>query len=72
VAKLTFQLARCGYTLRVTSQTYSTEYITPTHTTMTNKMIATSLWKENFLAFKMHLTLTIIFIISLLRTFEII
>jgi hypothetical protein len=33
VAKLTFQLARCGYTLRVTSQTsYSPEYITPTHT----------------------------------------
>jgi hypothetical protein len=33
VAKLTFQLARCGCTLRVTSQTsYSPEYITPTHT----------------------------------------
>ena len=27
-----FQLARCGCTLRVTSQTYSPEYITPTHT----------------------------------------
>ena len=32
VAKLTFQLALCGCTLRVTSQTpYSPEYITPTH-----------------------------------------
>jgi hypothetical protein len=31
--KITFQLARCGCTLRVTSQTsYSPEYITPTHT----------------------------------------
>jgi hypothetical protein len=30
VAKLTFQLARCGCTLKVTSQTsYSPEYITP-------------------------------------------
>jgi hypothetical protein len=27
-----FKLARCGYTLRVTSQaSYSPEYITPTH-----------------------------------------
>jgi hypothetical protein len=34
VANLTFQLARCGCTLRVTAQTsYSPEYITPTHTT---------------------------------------
>ena len=33
VVKQTFQLARCGCTLRVTSQTsYSLEYITPTHT----------------------------------------
>ena len=33
VVKLTFQVARCGCILRVTSQTsYSTEYITPTHT----------------------------------------
>jgi hypothetical protein len=33
VAKQTFQLARCGCILRVTSQTsYSPEYITPTHT----------------------------------------
>ena len=33
VVKLTFQPARCGYTLRVTSKTlYSPEYITPKHT----------------------------------------
>jgi hypothetical protein len=33
VVRQTSQLARCGYTLRVTSQTlYSPEYITPTHT----------------------------------------
>jgi hypothetical protein len=32
MAKQTFQLARCGCILRVTSQTsYSPEYITPTH-----------------------------------------
>jgi hypothetical protein len=31
VARHIFKLARCGYTLRVTSQTsYSPEYITPT------------------------------------------
>ena len=33
VVRQTCQLARCGCTLRVTSQTsYSPEYITPTHT----------------------------------------
>jgi hypothetical protein len=33
VVRQTFQLARCGCTLRVTPQTsYSPEYITPTHT----------------------------------------
>jgi hypothetical protein len=33
VVKLTFQPARCGYTLRVTSKTlYSPEYITSKHT----------------------------------------
>jgi hypothetical protein len=33
VVRQTSQLARCGYTLRVTSQTlYSPEYITQTHT----------------------------------------
>jgi hypothetical protein len=32
VVRQTFQLARCGCTLRVTSQTSSSpEYITPTH-----------------------------------------
>jgi hypothetical protein len=32
LTKLTFQLARCGFLLRVISQTsYSPEYITPTH-----------------------------------------
>jgi hypothetical protein len=31
VASIFFKLARCGYTLRVTSQaSYSPEYITPT------------------------------------------
>ena len=39
VAKQTFQLARCGYTLRVTSQTsYSPAYITPTHTNISEAM----------------------------------
>jgi hypothetical protein len=38
VAKLTFQLARCGCTLRVTSQTsYSPEYTTSTHTKINTK-----------------------------------
>ena len=33
VVRLTFQPARCGYTLRVTSKTlYSPEYITSKHT----------------------------------------
>ena len=33
VVRLTFQPARCGYALRVTSKTlYSPEYITPKHT----------------------------------------
>jgi hypothetical protein len=33
VVRLTFQLARCGYTLRVTSKTiYSPGYITSKHT----------------------------------------
>jgi hypothetical protein len=33
VVRQTFQLARCGCTLRVTLETsYSPEYITPTHT----------------------------------------
>jgi hypothetical protein len=42
VAKQTFQLARCGCTLRVTSQTsYSPEYITPTH-----KIWFYSYWKN--------------------------
>jgi hypothetical protein len=35
VAKQTFQLARCGCTFSVTSQSsYSPEYITPTHANM--------------------------------------
>jgi hypothetical protein len=39
VAKLTFQLARCGCTLRVTSQTsYSPEYIL-TNTHKNNRII---------------------------------
>jgi hypothetical protein len=40
VTKLTFQLARCGCILRVTSQTsYSPEYITPTTNTHENNHI---------------------------------
>jgi hypothetical protein len=35
-----FKLARCGYTLRVTSQaSYSPEYITPTQKNHYNKVI---------------------------------
>ena len=32
VVRQTFQPAQCGCTLRVTPQTYSPEYTTPTHT----------------------------------------
>jgi hypothetical protein len=40
VAKQTFQLARCGCTLRVTSQTsYSPEYISNTNTHKYHKHI---------------------------------
>jgi hypothetical protein len=35
-----FKLARCGYTLRVTSQaSYSPEYITPTHKKSLKKIL---------------------------------
>jgi hypothetical protein len=40
VVRPTFQLARCGCTLRVAPQTsYSPEYITPTHTKSCNKVV---------------------------------
>jgi hypothetical protein len=44
VVRQTFQLDRCGCTLRVTSQiSYSPEYITPTHT----KKYYINTWRKN-------------------------